>query len=218
MSGAFQYKPKFVDIRVRPPKPEEEAAEQDVNALKPGEKPCQWPGCRQAGTARAPKSREMLDEHYLFCVPHAAEYNKGWNFFAGLSDDEVRRRQTEEAATGGRPTWAFKASPNSREAAAEAAKHGAGAFGDPFGLFRKAQRKAREREEAENARRLGKIERMALSDLDLDVHAEKGAIRTRYKELLKRLHPDANGGDRSTEAKLQRVIKAYKALQAAGIA
>jgi hypothetical protein len=218
MSGAFQYKPKFVDIRVRPPKPEEEAAEQDVNALKPGEKPCQWPGCRAVGTARAPKSREMLEEHYLFCVPHAAEYNKSWNFFSGLSEDEVRRRQAEEAVTGGRPTWSFKASPNSREAASEAAKHGTGAFADPFGIFRKARRKAQQREDVANARRLGKLERMALSDLDLDVTAEKTAIRSRYKELLKRLHPDANGGDRSTEAKLQRVIKAYKQLQAAGIA
>jgi len=218
MSGAFQYKPKFVDIRVRPPKPEEEAAEADVLMLKPGEKPCQWPGCRLAGTARAPKSREMLDEHYLFCVPHAAEYNKGWNFFSGLSEEEVRRRQTEEAVTGGRPTWAFKASPNSREAAAEAAKHGAEGFADPFGIFRKAKRRAEQREETAHARRLGKIERMALSDLDLDVDAEKNAIRSRYKDLLKRLHPDANGGDRSTEAKLQRVIKAYKTLQAAGLA
>lgn len=218
MSGDFEYKPKFGDIRVKPPKPEEEAAAQDVNALKPGEKPCQWPGCRLAGTARAPKSREMLDEHYLFCVAHAAEYNKGWNFFAGLSEDEVRRRQTEEAVTGGRPTWAFRASPNSREAAAEAAKHGPEGMADPLGIFRKAQRRARQRAETANARKLGKIELTALADLDLDVDAEKNAIRGRYKELLKRLHPDANGGDRSTEAKLQMVIKAYKALQAAGLA
>lgn len=217
MSGAFQYKPKFVDIRVKPPKPEEEAAKQDVNALKPGEKPCDWPGCRAAGSARAPKSREMLNEHYLFCVPHAAEYNKSWNFFAGMSDDEVRRRQAEEQTTGGRPTWAFKASAQSREAAAFAARQGHTA-NDPFGIFRSAQRRAQQREEAAAARRLGKIERMALSDLDLDVDAEKDVIRGRYKELLKRLHPDANGGDRSTEAKLQRVIKAYKALQAAGLA
>jgi hypothetical protein len=219
MSGAFKYKPKFVDIRVRPPKSaEEEAAENDVNALKPGEVPCQWPGCRLAGTARAPKSREMLEEHYMFCVPHAGEYNKGWNFFAGLSEEEVRRRQTEESFTGGRPTWAFKASPHSREAAAEAAKHGTQGFADPFGIFRKAKRRAEQREETATARRLGKIERMALSDLDLDVDAEQNAIRSRYKELLKRLHPDANGGDRSTEGKLQRVIKAYKALQKAGLA
>jgi hypothetical protein len=121
----------------------------------------------------------MLDEHYLFCVPHAAEYNKGWNFFAGLSDEEVRRRQTEEAVTGGRPTWTFKASPTSREAAAAAARHGTGAFGDPFGIFRASQRRARQREEAANDRRMGKIERMALSDLDLDVHADKQLIRRR---------------------------------------
>lgn len=217
MSGAFKYKPKFVDIRVRPPKADEDV-EPDVIGLKPGEKACDWPGCRQAGAARAPKSREMLDEHYLFCVPHAAEYNKSWNFFAGLSEDEVRRRKDEEATTGGRPTWTFKASPQSREAAAHAARHGTGGFTDPFGIFRAQQRKAAQREETANARRLGKIERAALSDLDLDVDAEKETIRSRYKELLKRLHPDANGGDRSTEAKLQRVIKAYKALQAAGLA
>jgi hypothetical protein len=218
MSGAFQYKPKFVDIRVRPPKPEEEEAEADVLMLKPGEKPCQWPGCRLAGTARAPNSREMLDEHYLFCVPHAAEYNKNWNFYAGMSEGQIRAAQEAERQTGGRPTWSFKADANSREAAAAAAKNGTGAFGDPFGIFRASQRRARQREEAANDKRMGKIERMALSDLDLDIHADKNAIRSRYKELLKRLHPDANGGDRSTEGKLQRVIKAYKSLQAAGLA
>ena len=101
MSGGYQYKPKFRDIRVRPPNPEEEAAKNDVHALKPGEKPCDWPGCRAPGTARAPKSREMLNEHYLFCVRHAAEYNKSWNFFSGLSEDEVRRRQTEEQKSCG---------------------------------------------------------------------------------------------------------------------
>src|ERR1700760_4501993 len=46
MSRAFQYKPKFVDIRVRPPKEGEEEAEADVNALKPGERRCDHPGCR----------------------------------------------------------------------------------------------------------------------------------------------------------------------------
>ena len=219
MSGAFQYKPKFVDIRVRPPKPGEEEAKHDVHALKPGEKRCDWPGCLGAGAARAPKSREMLDSHYWFCTPHAAEYNKSWDFFAGLSEGEIRRRQTEEAVTGGRPTWAFRASPHSREAAAAAAK-GGNPFTDPFGVLRAAKRRAQARAEAEldGARRLGKIERAALADLDLDGGANKVLIRARYTELLKRLHPDVNGGDRSTEAKLQRVIKAYKALQSAGLA
>ena len=38
MSASFEYKPRFTDIRVKPPKPEEEQAEADVLHLKPGEK------------------------------------------------------------------------------------------------------------------------------------------------------------------------------------
>ena len=53
MPAAFQYKPRFVDIRVRPPKPEEDARAEDVHALKPGERACDHPGCRLAATARS---------------------------------------------------------------------------------------------------------------------------------------------------------------------
>ncbi|WP_334162079.1 J domain-containing protein [Phenylobacterium sp.] len=216
MPGAFQYKPKFLDIRVRPPSGEEDARAEDVNALKPGERACDHPGCRLAATARAPKSRDMLNEHYWFCQPHAAEYNRNWNFFAGMSEGEVRRRQHEELFTGGRPTWEMKAGRMSREAAAFAAKFGQGqGYRDPFNMFggTVGPRPAPEPED----RRIGKIERGALADLDLDVNADGAKIRSRYTELVRRLHPDANGGDRSGEHKLQRVIKAYQSLRKAGM-
>ncbi|WP_337188565.1 DnaJ domain-containing protein [Phenylobacterium sp.] len=218
MPGAFQYRPKFVDIRVRPPSEKDETAH-DVHALKPGERPCDHPGCRQAATARAPKSRDMLNEHYWFCQPHAAEYNRNWNFFAGMAEGEVRRRQQEEMMTGGRPTWEMKAGRMSREAAAFAAKFGTkqgpGAYRDPFNLFGGGGPQAK----AETpGRRLGKIERNALADLDLDDDADSAKIRARYTELVRRLHPDANNGDRSGENRLQRVIKSYQALRKAGMA
>lgn len=216
MPGAFQYKPKFLDIRVRPPSDEEDVRAEDVHALKPGERACDHPGCRRAATARAPKSRDMLNEHYWFCQPHAAEYNRNWNFFAGMSEGEVRRRQHEELFTGGRPTWEMKAGRMSREAAAFAAKFGQGqGYRDPFNMFGGAAgpRPAPEPED----RRIGKIERGALADLDLDVNADGAKIRSRYTELVRRLHPDANGGDRSGEHKLQRVIKAYQSLRKAGM-
>ena len=218
MAGAFQYKPKFVDIRVRPPsKEEEQTREDDVYALKPGERACDHPGCRAAATARAPKSRDMLNEHYWFCQPHAAEYNKQWDFFAGMSEGEIRKRQAE-SAVGDRPTWQFKASKFSRESASAAHNFGKGeGFADPFSLFGAGAR-PQARPEAPNARRLGKIERNALADLDLDEDADSATIRARYIELVKRTHPDSNGGDRSTEHKLQRVIKAYQALKKAKMA
>lgn len=209
MRTAFQYKPKFVDIRVRPPKTGETAQAEDVYALKPGERPCDHPECRLAATARAPKSRDLLSEHYWFCQPHAAEYNRHWNFFAGMSEGEVRARQTEDQMGGGRPTWAFKAGAGNREQAAAR-----GGFVDPFGFFNAAKAKEADTRAA-NARHLGKMERNALADLDLDASAEAATIRSRYTELVKRCHPDTNGGDRSAEHKLQRVVKAYKTLQKA---
>jgi hypothetical protein len=212
MSGAFEYRPKFVDIRVRPPKADEEEA--DVFTLKPGERACDHAGCRAPATAKAPKSRDMLQEHYWFCAPHAAEYNKSWDFFAGMSEGQIRAAQ-EARATGERPTWAFRASADSREAASSRAR----GLSEAFAMFSRGRPAATPADlAAERARRIGRLERNALADLDLDVEADAARIRARYKELVKRCHPDANGGDRSAEHKLQRVIKAYKTLQKAGMA
>ena len=217
MAAAFQYKPKFVDIRVRPPSQDEAAQNDDVFRLKPGERACDHPGCRTAATARAPKSRDMLNEHYWFCQPHAAEYNKQWDFFAGMSEGEIRKRQAE-SAVGDRPTWQFKAGRASREAAAAAQGFGNGqGYADPFNLFGAGAR-PQHPVQPETGRKLGKLERNALADLDLDNEADGPTIRARYIELVKRTHPDSNGGDRSTEHKLQRVIRAYQLLKKAKLA
>ena len=218
MSGDYQYRPKFVDMRVRPPKSGEEAArEEDVHALKPGERACEWPGCCAPAKARAPKSREMMNEHYWFCQVHAAEYNRNWDFFAGMTETQVAAAQAARL-TGERPTWQFKASRMSREAAAFAARmgtgangKGAGAYADPLGVFGPSQGPR----PGAPVRHLGKLERRALEELDLDEGADQTMVRVRYLELVKRFHPDSNGGDRSTEQKLGRVLRAYKTLKAA---
>jgi len=208
MPGAFQYKPKFVDIRVRPPKEDEEAA--DTIGLKPGERRCEWPECRRAATARAPKSRERLNDHYWFCQSHAGEYNKGWDFFAGMNDADIAAVHAARTV-GDRPTWQFRASKYSREAASFSARAGTGrGYRDPFNLFGS---KGRSSESHAPTRHLGRLERRALVELDLEEDADAGAIRVRYLDLVKRCHPDTNGGDRSTEDKLQRVLKSYKILR-----
>lgn len=218
MPGAFQYKPKFFDIRVRPPSEDGKTAhEEDVHALKPGERACDHPGCRRAATARAPKSRDMLNEHYWFCQPHAAEYNRNWDFFAGMTEGEIRRRQQDEMFTGGRPTWEMKAGRFSREAAAFSTKFGKGeGYGDPFNLFGRGGPSARPAPPPEDPR-IGKIERAALAELDLEAGVQGPQIRARYTELVRRLHPDSNGGDRAGEQRLQKVIRAYQALRKAGM-
>jgi len=208
MPAAFQYRPKFVDIRVRPPPPADATpATEDVRA-------CDHAGCRAAGVARAPKHPRGLDQasatdHYWFCQAHAAEYNRSWNFFAGLSETEARARMEADLATGGRPTWTLHSGGRNREAASLR-----GRFHDPHGLFAGAFAREPPREDP----RLGKLERTALTDLDLAPGASGAAIRARYIDLVKRCHPDANGGDRSAEHKLQRVLRAYKTLRKAKLA
>ncbi len=172
MTTAFQYRPRFVDIRVRPPKPDPESTAADDAAAEPGERPCDHQGCRLAGVARAPKSRDLLNEHYWFCQAHAAEYNRSWNFFAGMTEEQIRARQTDESFTGGRPTWSFKAGRGSREAAAAASK---GFFRDAFGIFGRNQAQQAAADRAAYDKQLGRLERNALADLDLDATAD-GAV------------------------------------------
>ena len=209
MNYAFRYRPRFVDIRVRPPKIEEAAAEPPRYDPKPGERACDHAGCRTPAATRAPKSRDLLTEHYWFCQLHAAEYNRSWNFFSGMSDTEIQDRLADDLATGGRPTWSFKSGGRNKEAAGNR-----GVFRDSFGIFSADKARAKD-DQAALERRLGRLERGALSDLGLDATANAATVRARYIEMVKLCHPDANGGDRSAEHKLQRVLKAYKTLRKA---
>jgi hypothetical protein len=212
MSGAYQYRPKFRDIRVRPPRPEEEQ-KPDVNRLKPGQRGCEWPSCSRPADSRAPKARDLPGEHYWFCQSHAGEYNRNWNFFAGMSEAQIRAHVDDEVTTGGRPTWQFKASKYSREAAAASKATTGQDYADPFDLFGHKPRPAPAPEAPQS--KFGKLERQAFADLDLPETADAAEIRARYALLVKRSHPDANGGDRSAEHQLQRVLRAYKTLQKA---
>jgi DnaJ-class molecular chaperone len=64
---------------------------------------------------------------------------------------------------------------------------------------------------------LTRLQRQAFDILDLEPSVTLNEIKARYKELVKRFHPDANGGDRGTEERLKQVIKAYGVLRASGI-
>ena len=58
---------------------------------------CDREGCNQPGDRPAPKAPNKPDR-WMFCEAHAAEYNKGWNYFAGLTPEEAARRTAEEEA------------------------------------------------------------------------------------------------------------------------
>lgn len=202
MANAFHYRPKYVDIRVN--KPMEESKR------RANERACDHVGCERAGEHPAPKSRDQAGQFWYFCREHASEYNRRWNYFDGMSEAEfVSFQQGEEI--GHRPTWTFK--PGRGERVNRTRFFQAAAPGDAFRLFgRTGEAKA------QAAPRLSRLQVKALETLSLEESADRTAIRTRYAELVKRLHPDSNGGDRSSEGMLQKVVQAFQVLKQAGLA
>jgi hypothetical protein len=202
MPGAFHYRPKFVDIRVRKPQAESQPRQ-------PGERACDHVNCTRAGVCKAPKSRDRVGDYWWFCQEHASDYNRRWNYFEGMSTEEYTEFARAEEV-GHRPTWTFRPGSGDRESAVRRAFN-ASVRRDRFGLFRGGKDPA----QAER-RRLSRLEELALQALNLDEEADAPAIRARYAELVKRYHPDSNGGDRTTEPLLDKVVKAYQVLKQGG--
>ena len=176
---------------------------------------CDHPGCKRPGEFRAPQGRGREDKFFLFCMEHVKEYNASYNYFAGMDDDALAAYQKQEEI-GHRPTW--KLGVNSQSArTSQRGRRRKGEAGsdmhDAFNLFgaRADQQAARQEP------RVGVVAMKALDTLGLDDTADSAAIKARYKELVKRFHPDANGGDRSREGTLQEILKAYQQLKSVGM-
>lgn len=181
-------------------------------------RPCDYPGCLEPGEFRAPGSaRPSFDgpgDYRWFCLDHVREFNSGYDWFEGMSMDEILAAQSP--AAGWRDeTRAFRGDPSAYSTPKWAD------FDDPLsaigaraeGLRRRAAEAAPASPAAAN--RFTARERQALSVMGLGQEIERTELRRRYSELVRRYHPDRNGGDRSHESRLQRVVEAYQVLRRA---
>lgn len=201
----------FDSIRVAPKR---QAAE-DAEHKHPS---CQWKGCGRPAPYRAPKGRGRDGEYFAFCIEHVREYNAAYNYFDGMSDAEVSDFQ-KDSVTGHRPTWKVGVNSWAHGTGARMARAGGDAgfrAYDPHGLFAEQARQVRE-EPATRRRALKPLERKALETLHLPETAAKHEIKARFKELVKRHHPDANGGDTRSADTLREIIQAYNYLRKAGL-
>ncbi len=172
---------------------------------------CEWSGCRHHGGYRAPKGRLREGQYYNFCLEHVREYNKSYNYFSGMPDEQIDAYR-RASATGHRPTWAMGSGAGSSDA-----RRGQGGTAKPmrdtFGMF---EGLGQDFEPERRKRPIRNLERRSFAMLDLEGSESRDEIKARFKALVKRLHPDANGGDRGSEDKLREIIQAYNHLKAAG--
>ena len=172
--------------------------------------PCGHPGCVEPGEFRAPPLEGASiggpPNFRWFCLDHVRAFNAGYNFFNGMTAEEIHaaqrpmagwERETRAFARGGTdagPRWAD--------------------FTDPLDAI--AARYRREpAPDRPDGKPLSGQDRASLKVLGLGADADRMALRKRYSELVRRYHPDRNGGDRSHEAMLRQVIVAYQQLRQA---
>ncbi len=160
---------------------------------------CEWPGCDKLGEHRAPKSRNELGEYKWYCLDHVREVNRAWNYYADMTEKEIEA-EIRKDTIGRRPTWPF----GTRAATMRFMR---GQFTDSFGFF-----EDEEEAEPETAHRpwpAGSPQESALAALDLTPPVTVDEVKARYKQLVKRYHPDANGGDKASEERFKQINEAY---------
>jgi hypothetical protein len=205
----------FDSIRV---KPRNEAAAKA--AAREEHPPCQHKGCTKPGPHKAPMGRGRDGEFFNFCEPHVRQYNATYNYFDGMSDDEVADYH-KEASHGHRPTWktgtnADMPGDKGGKRTADSQKFAEARAQRTQNFYAWRAQKARE-DAIEPKRRVKPLQQKSLDVLGLSDTATKAEVKSRYKDLVKTHHPDVNGGDRSSEDKLREIIQAYNLLKQAGL-
>jgi hypothetical protein len=172
-------------------------------------KPCDISTCPHRGDFRAPKSREVLNDYYWFCLEHVREYNQNWDFFKGMSQADVEK-QIYKNMVGDRPTWRSTEAGRPTEA---------GLREDKIRKFIYDTYKGNTAEENAKENVKVKIHSIphpaveALAVMNLTPPVEWEAVKIRYKMLAKKYHPDINGMDKISEEQLKKINLAYSILK-----
>ena len=160
---------------------------------------CQHEGCEEAGKFRAPRAPDVLDEFIWFCKDHVRDYNLKWNFFNNTTEAEMNAQMSKDKV------WERETRSFSDPEARAWARLG---IEDPHQVLGQNATKNPGKATTGN-RRLPPTERRAVEILEAKDGWTKADVRKAYKSLIKVLHPDMNGGDRSQEEQLQEVVWAW---------
>lgn len=172
---------------------------------------CAFPRCHEAGEFRAPDPKGQAasangpgDYQYL-CLDHVRQFNTGYNWFAGMTADEISMAQS--------PTqfWPSEARAFRANGNVDSPPRWAD-FTDPLDAI-STRFHSRLPKERTDGYFLSLEDRKALRTLGLGEDADRRTLRSAYSAKVRAYHPDKNGGNRSYEKALQDVIAAYTHLK-----
>ena len=166
---------------------------------------CEWPDCKEDGSHRAPKSRDELNSYRWFCTIHAREYNRSWNYYEGMSDEQVEADVRQDTVWR-RPTWRIGAIDPIQPNLSGNYDH----ILDPFEILKNVNLGANSQQPKET--NFSPELRRALEIFEIDHPSDLDSIKHRFKELVKRYHPDAKGAMAGSDEKMKDINEAYKIL------
>jgi hypothetical protein len=192
------------------------AADDASTGAKPGACACAWKGCDGLGEYRAPKDKR-LTEYLSFCLDHVRLYNAQWDYHSGATTADLEA-EIRSAATWERPTWkmgtlgaGIRFRPG-RTKIHDPFGFAAGTAFDPEGRWEAEYQRERARARAQDPEI--RAQNDALKVLDLTAPITLDGLKQRYKALVKKFHPDANGGSHEAETQMKIINQAYQTLRA----
>ena len=163
---------------------------------------CDHPDCECEGIFRAPKNRN-LNDYYWFCLHHVTEYNKSWNYYEGMSEEEIAKENKADE-TWHNPTWKFGVSFDELRQS--------GNLKDPFEIYDKFIKGAKAAVFNKKQPALTPEEQQAIDFFNLKYPFTKDELRNKYKILVKQYHPDVNQGSKKLETLFKKTVDYYKLL------
>ena len=175
---------------------------------------CAWPGCAEKGEYKAPKTREKIRSYHWLCLMHVRAYNKQWNYYAGMTEEEVEVDRRSDTVWD-RATW-----PIGSDKTFHKNRGSSSIFHDElFCHLNEHIGEAFENNpfyETDNSDIIGVHNPSilsALTTLGLTAPVTVDKIKKQYKFLVKRYHPDANTDDPGAEEKFKELTEAYETLK-----
>ena len=162
---------------------------------------CEWRDCKESGTFKAPLEKDNSKNYKWLCEEHIKLFNKNWNYFEGMSQNEIENFLKSDL-TWHRPTQKFASADNFFNILWNNALSG------KFNFF--------EHEKIVNNFTNGKLnekDKDAFKIMELELNANWSIIQKKFKTLVKKLHPDRNAGNKQFEDKLKQITLAYSHLK-----
>ena len=177
----------------------------DLSWEKTIHKNCDKKGCSARGEFKAPKSRIKLNEYYYFCLTHIKEYNKSWDFYKGLTVDQIEKSINKDSVWD-RPSWPLKGNPSRvMEQINEF-------MNNDYNLFENDRNHQEYYKNRLFDETLTNEQNLALKSLGLKLPINLEEIKKKYKKLVKIFHPDVNDNNIEAEKRFKEINEAYRVL------